>query len=153
LGGCPVLHFLFVTQVQAAAQACHTAHGFFGAKIKKGANSMAKFMYLFRSNPETYRSTSPEQMQQIVKKWMEWKAGLEKNGHVNQLGERLDVTGKVVRGKTKTVTDGPYVEVKDSVQGYMLLEAKDLDLALELAKGCPVLERDGTVEVRPFISM
>jgi hypothetical protein len=114
---------------------------------------MAKFMYLFRSNPETYRSTSPEQMQQIVKKWMEWKAGLEENGHVNQLGERLDVTGKVVRGKTKTVTDGPYVEVKDSVQGYMLLEAKDLDLALELAKGCPVLERDGTVEVRPFISM
>jgi hypothetical protein len=84
---------------------------------------------------------------------MEWKAGLEENGHVNQLGERLDVTGKVVRGKTKTVTDGPYVEVKDSVQGYMLLEAKDLDLALELAKGCPVLERDGTVEVRPFISM
>jgi hypothetical protein len=114
---------------------------------------MAKFMYLFRSNPEVYRSISPEQMQQTVKKWMEWKDGLQKNGHVNQLGERLDVTGKVVRGKTKTVTDGPYVEVKDSVQGYMLLEAKDLDVALELAKGCPVLERDGTVEVRPFISM
>jgi hypothetical protein len=114
---------------------------------------MAKFMVLFRSNPEAYRSISPEQMQQIVKKWMDWKDGLEKKGHINQLGERLDATGKVIRGKNKTVTDGPYVEVKDSVQGYMLLEAKDLDLALELAKGCPVLERDGTVEVRPFISM
>ena len=114
---------------------------------------MAKFMYLFRSNPEAYRSMSPEQMQQTVKKWMEWKNGLEKNGHNIQLGERLDVVGKVVRGKSKTVTDGPYVEVKDSIQGYMLLEAKDLDLALELAKGCPILERDGTVEVRPFLSM
>jgi hypothetical protein len=114
---------------------------------------MAKFMYLFRSNPEVYRSISPEQMQQTVKKWMEWKDGLQKNGHSIQLGERLDVTGKVVRGKTKTVTDGPYVEVKDSINGYMLLEAKDLDVALELAKGCPILERDGTVEVRPFISM
>jgi hypothetical protein len=114
---------------------------------------MAKFMYLFRSNPEAYRSMSPEQMQQTVKKWMDWKNGLEKNGHSIQLGERLDVVGKVVRGKSKTVTDGPYVEVKDSIQGYMLLEAKDLDLALELAKGCPILERDGTVEVRPFLSM
>ena len=114
---------------------------------------MAKFMYLFRSNPEAFRSISPEQMQQIVKKWMDWKDGLEKKGYVHQLGERLDVTGKVVRGKTKTVTDGPYVEVKDSVNGFMLLEAKDLDLALELAKGCPILERDGTVEVRPFLSM
>jgi hypothetical protein len=114
---------------------------------------MAKFMYLFRSNPEAYRSMSPEQMQQTVKKWMDWKNGLEKNGHSIQLGERLDVVGKAVRGKSKTVTDGPYVEVKDSIQGYMLLEAKDLDLALELAKGCPILERDGTVEVRPFLSM
>ena len=114
---------------------------------------MAKFMYLFRSNPEAFRSISPEQMQQIVKKWTDWKDGLEKKGYVHQLGDRLDVTGKVVRGKTKTVTDGPYVEVKDSVNGFMLLEAKDLDLALELAKGCPILERDGTVEVRPFVSM
>ena len=114
---------------------------------------MAKFMYLFRSNPEVYRSISPEQMQQTVKRWMEWKDGLQKNGHTVQLGERLEVTGKVVRGKHKSVTDGPYVEVKDSVQGYMLLEAKDLDSALELAKGCPVLDRDGTVEVRPFVSM
>jgi len=114
---------------------------------------MAKFMYLFRSDPVEYRAISPEQMQQIVKKWMEWKDGLEKNGYVHQLGERLEATGKVIRGKTKTVTDGPYVEVKDSIQGYMLLEAKDLDLALELAKGCPLLERGGTVEVRPFVSM
>ena len=114
---------------------------------------MAKFMYLFRSNPGTYRTMSPEQMQQTIKQWMDWKAVLEKDGHVKQLGERLDVTGKVVRGKAKAVTDGPYVEVKDSVQGFMLVEAKDLDLALELAKGCPVLERNGTVEVRPFVSM
>jgi hypothetical protein len=114
---------------------------------------MANFMYLFRTNPEAYRSMSPEQMQQVMRKWMDWKEELQKEGHIKQLGERLDVTGKVVRGKTKTVTDGPYVEVKDSIQGYMLVEAKDLDLALELAKGCPVLERDGTVEVRPFVSM
>lgn len=113
---------------------------------------MAKFMYLFRSNPTAFRSMSPEQMQQTMKKWMDWKDVLEKGGHIKQLGERLDGTGKVVRGKAKAITDGPYVEVKDSIQGYMLLEAKDMDQALEFAQGCPILESDGTVEIRPFVS-
>jgi hypothetical protein len=114
---------------------------------------MAKFMYLFRANPAAYRSLSPEQMQQTMKKWMDWKDALEKNGHTKQLGERLDVNGKVVRGKSKSITDGPYVEVKDSVQGYMLVEAKDIDQAVNLATGCPILDGDGTVEVRPFVSI
>jgi hypothetical protein len=114
---------------------------------------MSKFMYLFRNNPAAYQSMSPEQMQQTMKKWMDWKDTLEKNGHVKQFGERLDGTGKVVRGKAKAVTDGPFVEVKDFIQGYILIEASDLDQAVELAKGCPILESDGTVEIRPFVSM
>ena len=114
---------------------------------------MSKFMYLFRTSPTAYQSLSPEQMQQTLKKWMDWKDTLEKSGHIKQFGERLDGTGKVVRGKAKTVTDGPYIEVKDFIGGYMLVEAKDIDQAVELAKGCPVLESDGTVEIRPFVSM
>ncbi len=114
---------------------------------------MAKFMYLFRSNPAAHQSMSPEQMQQTMKKWMDWKDTLEKNGHIKQLGDRLDGTGKVVRGKAKAITDGPYVEVKDFIQGYMLVEAKDMDQAVELSKGCPILDSDGTVEIRPFVSI
>ena len=117
---------------------------------------MSKYMYLFRSNPEAYRSISPEQMQQITKKWMDWKDTLEKNGHIHQFGERLDGSGKVIRsggrGKDISVTDGPYVEVKDFVQGYLMVEAKDIDEAVKLAKSCPILETDGTVEIRPFVS-
>src|SRR5262245_54023713 len=114
---------------------------------------MSKFMYLFRSNPATYQSMSPEQMQQNLKNWMDWKDSLEKSGHINQLGERLDGTGKVVRGKTKAVVDGPFIEVKDFVQGYIFINARDIDEAIELAKGCPILNIDGTVEIRPFLSM
>src|SRR5262249_42978657 len=113
---------------------------------------MAKFMYLFRNNPATLRSMSPEQMQQTMKKWMGWRDMLEKNGHLKQLPERLDGSGKVVRGKSKVVTDGPYVEVKDSVQGQLFVEAKDLDQAVELSKGCPILESDGSVEIRAIVS-
>ena len=114
---------------------------------------MSAFMYLFRSNPTAFRSMSPEQMQQAMKRWTDWKNELEKDGHIKLVGERLDGGGRVVRGKAKAVTDGPYVEVKDFVQGYLAIEAKDLDQATELAKGCPILDIDGTVEIRPFVSM
>jgi hypothetical protein len=92
-------------------------------------------------------------MQQTMKRWMDWKDALEKNGHIKRAGDRLDARGKVVRGKAKAVTDGPYVEVKDSIAGYMLVEAKDMDQAVDLAKGCPILESDGTVEIRPIVSI
>jgi hypothetical protein len=116
-------------------------------------SKMANFIYLFRNNKAAYQFMSPEQIQQTMKKWMDWKDTLEKNGHIQPVGERLGITGKVVKGKARAVTDGPYVEVKDFIQGYMLVEAKDIDQAVELAKGCPILESDGTVEVRPFISI
>jgi hypothetical protein len=114
---------------------------------------MSKFMYLFRSNPTAYRTMSPEQMQENMKNWMSWKDMLEKNGHIQQLGDRLDGTGKVVKGKSRAITDGPYIEVKDSIQGYIFIDAKDMDQALELARGCPILEIEGTVEIRPFVAM
>lgn len=114
---------------------------------------MAKFMILFRNNPGAYRTMSPEQMQQTMKKWMDWKDTLEKSGHLHSQGERLDASGKVVRGKSKSITDGPFVEVKDSIQGYMVMNAENLEHAVELAKGCPIFESDGSVEIRGLINM
>lgn len=114
---------------------------------------MNTYMYLFRSNPEVYRTFSPEQMQQTMQKWMAWKSALEEGGHVHAFGERLDGNGRVVRGKAKAVTDGPFVEVKDFVQGYMLIKARDIEQASELAKSCPVLDSDGSVEIRALVSM
>jgi hypothetical protein len=56
----------------------------------------------------------------------------------------------VVRGKQKTVTDGPFAEAKDVVGGFTLIQARDLEQAAELSKGCPILEVGGSVEVRPI---
>ena len=47
------------------------------------------------------------------------------------------------------IHDGPYAEAKDIVNGYTLIEAKDLAQATEIAKACPILELGGSVEVRP----
>ena len=106
---------------------------------------MSEFTYLFRGR-ET--SQSPEQIQKTMEKWVVWFKELGAKGHIKDPGHPLEHTGKVVRGKQKIVTDGPYAEAKDVVGGYIVVEAKDIDHAVELSKGCPILEVGGSVEVR-----
>lgn len=108
---------------------------------------MSEFTYLFRGRDT---SASPEQMQKTMEKWVEWFKELDANGHLKDPGHPLQPIGKVVKGKQKMVNDGPYAEAKDVVGGYIIVEAKDLDHAAELSKGCPILEAGGSVEVRPL---
>ncbi|HZZ14644.1 MAG TPA: YciI family protein [Candidatus Sulfotelmatobacter sp.] len=111
---------------------------------------MSEFVYLYRGG-ETDRS--PEQAQKTMQKWMTWMKELGAKGHIKDQGQPLERSGKLVRGKQKSVTDGPFTETKDVVGGYTLIEARDLDQAVELSKGCPIFEVDGAVEVRPVMKM
>jgi len=112
---------------------------------------MSEFVYLYRGGDGL--SDSPEQGEQQMQKWVAWMQQLGEKGHMKDRGQPLERTGKVVRGKDKTITDGPYAETKDLVGGYTLIEAKDLSQAAELSKGCPIFEYGGIVEVRPVMKM
>ncbi|MBV9149212.1 MAG: hypothetical protein JO024_05070 [Candidatus Eremiobacteraeota bacterium] len=112
---------------------------------------MSEYLFLYRGGS---RPESPAEGEQIMQKWMNWMKDLEQKGHLKDRGQPLEPgQGKVVRGKQQTITDGPYAESKDVVGGYTLVEANDLAQAAELSKGCPIFERDGTVEVRPIMQM
>src|ERR1700733_959432 len=108
---------------------------------------MAEFLYLYRGGQ---RGATPQESEQIMQKWMNWFKELTATGNVKDGGQPLEAEGKVVKDKGSTVTDGPFAEAKDLVGGYTLIEAPNLERAAELAKGCPVLERGGAVEVRPI---
>jgi hypothetical protein len=112
---------------------------------------MSQFLYLYRGGDDV--PMSPEQMEQRMQKWVAWMADLGAKGYLKERGNPLEETGKVVKGKSKTVTDGPYAETKDVVGGYTLIEAKDIADAVEASKGCPIFEIDGIVEVRPIMQM
>jgi hypothetical protein len=111
---------------------------------------MSEFAFLYRGGNTP---ASPEQMQKTMEKWMAWFKELGAKGHVKDPGHPLEATGKVVKGNHKAVTDGPFAEAKDVVGGFTLIEARDLDYAAELSKGCPILEAGGSVEVRPIRKM
>jgi hypothetical protein len=109
---------------------------------------MADYLYLFRGGDPL----SPEAMQAQMQKWMGWIKELSAKGHFKG-GEPLETGGKVLRGRNKSVTDGPFAEAKDVVGGYFVVTAKDIDHAVELSRGCPIFETNGSVEVRPIRSM
>ncbi|HTN89677.1 MAG TPA: YciI family protein [Sorangium sp.] len=111
---------------------------------------MSEFLYLFSGEE---RAGSPSEMQQHMQRWAVWVKELAEKGHVKAPGRPLERAGKLVQSRQKAVVDGPFAEAKDVIGGYLLVEAEDLAHAVELAKGCPVLERGGTVEVRPVMKM
>jgi hypothetical protein len=115
---------------------------------------MSDFVFLFRIGAADQREAmgTPERAQQTMKAWMAWMHDLEANGHLANRGQPLDRSGRVVRGRGHVITDGPYVEVKDLVAGFIVVSARDIDQAVELATACPMLAGDGSVEVRPIMS-
>jgi len=106
---------------------------------------MKDFMMIFRSEHRVERAT-PEEMQAQVKTWQDWIGGIaaqDKFVATNALG----VEGKVVRANN-VITDGPYVEIKEMVGGYIIVKAENLEDAIKLSEGCPTLSYGGSVEVR-----
>ncbi|HLA56611.1 MAG TPA: YciI family protein [Flavobacterium sp.] len=106
---------------------------------------MKDFLLIFRS--EKRPKPSPEEMQANTKRWMDWVGGIAAQGKLVDRGNRLESTGKVLKSGS-IITDGPYTEIKESIGGYTMIKAESLEEATELAKGCPILDVGGNVEIR-----
>jgi len=108
------------------------------------------YLLLFRggANPE---DMSPEQMQSTMNNWMTWMKGLKKSKQLT-LGHPLQDGGKLLSGpKGKNVV--PFSDTPDSIGGYLLIKAKSQADATKIAKGCPIFNNGGTVELRPIQPM
>jgi len=83
---------------------------------------------------------SPAQMQEMYAAFNAWKEKFKDN--IVDLGGRLRGGGRVLTAAG--VSDGPFVEVKEIVGGYMVVVADSYERALEVARGCPGLLRPGS---------
>jgi hypothetical protein len=112
---------------------------------------MSKFMFVFRGGAFVTPGLAPGEIQAHLKKWTDWVTAMAKEGQHVPGGHPLKSQGVTVRGRDKAVTDGPYAESKDLVTGSLLIEAASLEDAGTIARGCPIFEFDGSVEVRPVL--
>jgi hypothetical protein len=109
---------------------------------------MPRFLFVYRSDKDTFDTMTPDEIQRFNQKWQNWFAKGSEEGWMLDASNALKTEGRVVNANI--VTDGPCVEGRDVVRGYVNVQADTLDTAADLAKGCPVLQHGGRVEVRPF---
>jgi hypothetical protein len=108
--------------------------------------NVAKFLFIYRGASETMARMAPEEKQRHMQKWEKWIGEGIQKGWMLDPGDGLTAETRVVNAKV--VTEGPFVESKEIVGGFTIVEAETIDDAARLAKGCPSLLIGGNVEVR-----
>ncbi|WP_129667741.1 YciI family protein [Phytoactinopolyspora endophytica] len=114
-----------------------------------------KYMLLIYSSPQTWDALSEEERDRVVREHMAWERELIETGeYVGGHALADQVQSKVVRLQSvdPMITDGPYLEAKEHLAGYDMLECESMERALELAVRNPHAGLDG-VEVRPIMDV
>lgn len=104
--------------------------------------------YLFLIHGTGYRDESPEALKSHIEKYQNWVEKLSAEGKYI-MGNRLANSGNAVIDAKNIISDGPYLESKEIVGGYILIKASSLEEATSLAKSCPLAE-DCVISVRPM---
>jgi hypothetical protein len=112
---------------------------------------MSQYLILIYENESSYAEAGQDVLDEVMQGHMAFG---EKNGSAVQGGNALQPTSTATTVRSDgaggaTVTDGPFAETKEALGGYYLIEAADLDEAIDIAKQVPA--RFGGVEVRPIM--
>ena len=107
------------------------------------------YMLLFRGNDWT-RNLSPEEKQNVTDQWMAWFKRLTDDGKA-VAGNPLERESKIVSGKNRVVSDGPFAESKELVAGVWVLNGESLEDVVALMRRAPNPDaRGGVIEIRPI---
>lgn len=98
------------------------------------------FLCILRSESGECEKPSPSEMERAFAKFQAWQQKFANN--ILDMGNKLDSAGAVVRHDN--VTDGPFIELKEIVGGYMMLSAATLDEAVTVMKESPMAANSGT---------
>jgi hypothetical protein len=109
---------------------------------------MAQYMFLIYEHEESFESVGPDFWPKLDEAHRRFARQVSELGGEIVLGRALEPTSTATTIRSDVVTDGPFVETKEAFGGFYLVQAKDLDHALAMAKLCPA-NFGGGVEVRP----
>ena len=102
---------------------------------------MPKFLFIMRFSTDPGTRPSPEEMQALQGQWYAWMQ--KHSASILPGGDGLKPGGRLIRAGV--VTDGPYIEAKEFVASFSLIQADNLDAAVAIALECP---GDNVLEVR-----
>jgi hypothetical protein len=111
---------------------------------------MGQYLILIYEDESSYENPDPAVWQQVMDAHNRFAEQVGELGGQIMGGNALQPTATATSIRGDVVTDGPFVETKEVLGGYYLIEAKDLDQALAISKLCPA--PFGGVEVRPVMT-
>ncbi|MEO5641975.1 MAG: YciI family protein [Bacteroidia bacterium] len=111
---------------------------------------MDEFILIFR-HEDGKKVASPEQIQLWMKQTMDWIGSIAAQNKFSG-GNGLAFENAKVVHHNKTITNGPFGDIKETLGGYVIVKANSIEEAAEMAKGSPVLQGEGnTIEVRKLV--
>jgi hypothetical protein len=109
---------------------------------------MSQFM-LFIRNGEEPNELAAEEIQQAIQRFSAWAKKLREQGKLITAEKLKDNEGLLLGARNgQIIVDGPFAETKETIGGYFVIEAENLDEAVEITKECPALSNGGIVELR-----
>ena len=109
---------------------------------------MSQFMLFIRNGDEPSQ-LSPEEIQQAIQRFSAWARKLREQGKLIVAEKLKDNEGLLLSTRNgQIVVDGPFAETKETIGGYFVVEAGNLEEAIEITKECPALTHGGKVELR-----
>jgi hypothetical protein len=104
---------------------------------------MAKFLFIYRESTVTHAQACAEDMQALAGQWYAWMQKF--SASILPGGDGLKPSGRIL--KSGLVTDGPYIEAKEVIVSFGVIQADDYDAAVAIARECPP---GHTIEIREF---
>ena len=111
-----------------------------------------KYALLIYATPGAAEGAQPA-VDGVIDSWLDYTAALKASGSLlgaEQLAQVDTATSVTMQAGERLLTDGPFIETKEHLLGFYLLDVPDLDTALDWAGKMPIM-RYGTVEVRPVL--
>lgn len=106
-------------------------------------------MLFIREELANVATQTEEELEMEIQEYVKWVEKLSESGNYLS-GDPLEPDGvRLTQGAV--VSDGPFIESKEAVTGYILLQAESMEHAISLAKSCPVFTQGGTLELRPIM--
>ena len=112
---------------------------------------MAEYLILIFEDESAYATATPDVFQQVMEAHNRFAEQVPERGGKIVEGRALQPTATATTIRGDVVTDGPFIETKEALGGYYLVESDNLDSAIELAARIPAARMGGAVEVRPVV--
>jgi hypothetical protein len=112
---------------------------------------MKEYLLIFRSHTGAY-TEAPDELARKMELWKNWIGSIAEKGKYMG-GKPLNTDGVVMRG-ADNITDAPFAEGKEVVNGYILINAADYNEACKLSAACPIFgDENGSLEIRELNTM